>query len=72
MAPTNEITHRVTRNSQKKRAPSSHSKRFDGRIATCLGVESYDDLVGSKSVRDDFSCPGRLSAKNALTTEQTE
>jgi hypothetical protein len=23
MAPTNEITHRVTRNSQKKRAPSS-------------------------------------------------
>jgi hypothetical protein len=37
-----------------------------------LGVESYDDLVGSKSVRDDFGCPGRLSAKNTLSTEQTE
>src|SRR5262245_10827803 len=48
------------------------SKRFDGRIATCLGVESYDNRVGSKSVRNDFGCPGRLSAKNALTTEQTE
>src|SRR6476659_6426748 len=48
------------------------SKRFDGRIAAGLGVESYDNRVGSKSVRDDFSCPGRLSAKNALTTEQTE
>src|SRR6266403_1992971 len=48
------------------------SKRFDGGIATCLGVESYDNRAGSKSVRDDFGCPGRLSAKNALTTEQTE
>jgi hypothetical protein len=48
------------------------SKRFDGRIATCLGVESYTNRVGSKPVRDDFGCPGRLSAKNALTTEQAE
>src|SRR3989442_3496215 len=48
------------------------SKRFDGRIATCLCVESHDNWVGSQSVRDDLGCPGRLSAKNALTTEQTE
>src|SRR6266566_6998996 len=48
------------------------SERFDGRIATCLAVESYDNRVGPKSVRDDFGCPVRLSAKNALTTEQTE
>ena len=48
------------------------SKRFDGRIATCPGVESYNNRVGSKPVRDDFGCPGRLSAKNALTTKQAE
>src|SRR5262245_14932 len=47
------------------------SKCFDGRIATCLGVESYDNRVGSKSVRDDLGCPRRLSAKNAPTTVQT-
>jgi hypothetical protein len=47
-------------------------ERSDRRIAARLGVESYDDRVGSEPRCNDFCCPCGLAAKYALAAEETE
>jgi hypothetical protein len=37
-----------------------------------FGGYTFNIALSRRSVRDDFGCPGRLSAKNALATDQTE
>jgi hypothetical protein len=46
-------------------------KRFDGRTAACLGIESYDNWAMPESAFYDLRCGGRLPPK-ALVAEQPE
>ena len=48
------------------------SKRLDGRVPASLGIETYNNRVGSEPARNDLRGGGRLSAKHALRAEQSE